>query len=99
MWCFMMTCFALVHLAAEGVTTMTTEADPATELEAVPGIDEALVEAFEEEVEAAAPAKPSATATITEADSAAGPAAGPAVVGAGLLPKLGATPSASAPPK
>ena len=47
---------ALVHLAAEGVTTMTTEVDPATELEAIPGVDEALVEAFEEEVEAAAPA-------------------------------------------
>ena len=50
---------ALVHLAAEGVTTMTTEVDPATELEAIPGVDEALVEAFEEEVEAAAPRKPS----------------------------------------
>ena len=68
---------ALVHLAAEGVTTMTTEVDPATELEAIPGVDEALVEAFEEEVEAAAPAKPSATATTTEADPAAGPAVAP----------------------
>ena len=69
---------ALVHLATEGVATMTTETDPATELEAIEGVDKALVEAFEEEAEAAhAPATTSSPRPAT--DPEIGPAMGPAV--------------------
>ena len=67
---------ALVHLAAEGITTMTTESDPADLLRAVAGVDEALVDALEEEVESL---HEPPNASTTSSTIAMGPSMGPSV--------------------
>ena len=67
---------ALVHLAAEGITTMTTDSDPADLLRAVAGVDEALVDALEEEVESL---HEPPNASTTSSTIAMGPSMGPSV--------------------